>query len=352
MPNRRLNAASPGLSVIISAATISSLKNRNSPPEGSWTKGRNIALKRLATKPGEYPLYHRPGPASYARTSTPTPTAITARSSMNSTNGPIPALAGHPLVFWEDAPETRIEVVKGEPQLLVKKKKDGSLELEFSPADCQKDGISFIKESPLRLKVVEVGAGHRRVADLLPGNRLAVPAEAEEQVLKAIKTVSTLVTVHSDIGTGTENAEEIAADCQPYLHMLPAGEGLKVTLLVRPFGQEGPCYRAGEGGSTVIAESGGKRLQTTRDLENEKTRAEQVIEACPVLAASDHIQHEWLIDDPEDCLNLLLELQDLGDAVTPEWPEGEKLSIRSRAGLENFKLTFIASATGSPRKAS
>ena len=314
-------------------------KEQKLTTRGSWTKGRNIALKRLATKPGEFPYIT----AQDLRLCTHIDTytyGYYGQIQYEFNERAIPALAGHPLVFWEDAPETRIEVVKGEPQLLVKKKKDGSLELEFSPADWQKDGLSFIKESPLRLKVVEVNAGHRRVAELLPGNRLQVPAEAEEQVLKAIKTVSTLVTVHSDIGTGAENAEQIAADSQPCIHLLPAGEGLKITLLVRPFGQDGPCYRAGEGGSTVIAEISGKRLQTTRDLDNEKTRAEQVIEACPVLDTGADIQYEWLLDDPEDCLNLLLELQDLGDAVTLEWPEGGKLSIRSRAGLENFKLSI------------
>ncbi|MGV2388509.1 MAG UNVERIFIED_CONTAM: hypothetical protein LVR29_09855 [Microcystis novacekii LVE1205-3] len=45
-----------------------------------------------------------------------------------------------------------------------------------------------------------------------------------------------MVTVHSDI-RGGKAARSVAADSQPRIHLLPAGEGLKVAVLSRPFGQ-------------------------------------------------------------------------------------------------------------------
>jgi hypothetical protein len=36
-------------------------------------------------------------------------------------------------VYSEDTPNIRVEIVKGEPELLVKKEKQGRLTFEFSP---------------------------------------------------------------------------------------------------------------------------------------------------------------------------------------------------------------------------
>ncbi|AUB43850.1 Superfamily II DNA or RNA helicase, SNF2 family (plasmid) [Nostoc flagelliforme CCNUN1] len=59
----------------------------------------------------------------------------------------ISALIGHPLVFWEDTPTIRVEIVKGEPELLVKKEKLGRLTLEFSPKLPESQNILHIKET-------------------------------------------------------------------------------------------------------------------------------------------------------------------------------------------------------------
>jgi len=75
-------------------------------------------------------------------------------------------------------------------------------------------------------------------------------------------------------------------------------------------------------GETVIAEIDGKRLQTRRNLHEEKQLANAVIAACPTLTRTEEQDGEWLIEQPEDCLELLLELQALGDTVVRHgWKE-------------------------------
>ncbi|MGK7917264.1 MAG: DEAD/DEAH box helicase [Prochloraceae cyanobacterium] len=135
-----------------------------------------------------------------------------------------------------------------------------------------------------------------------------------------------------------ESATEVTANSQPHLHLLPAGEGLKAALLCRPFGDVGSYYRPGKGGSTVIAEIEGERLQTTRQMQEEKKLANDVLKSCPILTRYEPEGGEWLIEDPEDCLFLLLELQELGDKVTIEWPEGEKLRVTHQAGISDFQM--------------
>lgn len=311
--------------------------------KGEWSKGRPIAIKRLSGNLGEF-NYLTPQDirvCACIETFTDYDYGYHGKTEYTFNAKAISALIGHPLVFWEDSPTTRVEIVKGEPELIVKKGKRERLSLEFSPKLTESQNILAVKETSTRIKVIEINAKHRRIAEIIgKENRLDVPAIAEKQVLAAINAVSRIVTVHSDIGGGLAGASEVPAQTIPHIHLLPANTGLKVSLLSRPFAQGGPYYRPGTGGETVIAEIDGKRLQTRRNLREEKQLANAVIAACPTLTRTEEQDGEWLIEQPEDCLELLLELQALSNTVVLEWPEGEKLRIKHQADLKDFQLSI------------
>lgn len=317
-------------------------KEQKMTAKGGWSKGRPIALKRLYGKPGEFnyltaqdlrvcsqlETYSSYGSYGYYN-----------KTEYRFSEEAIVELIGHPLVFWEDAPTTRVDVVKGEPELLIQKQKGDKLALTFSPALKASQTLVVTKETPTRLKIIDIKPEHRQIANILgEKNRLTVPGRAKEQVLAAIGAVSSLVTVHSDIGGGVASATEVPAQALPHVHLLPAGEGLKVAVLSRPFAEGGPYYPPGSGGETVIAEIEDQRLQTTRNLVEERQLAKAAIAACPTLAKLTPQDHEWLVEDPEACLELLLELQDLKESAVLEWPEGEKLSVRHQADLGQLQL--------------
>ena len=306
--------------------------------QGVWSKGRPIALKRLKNV-GELDYLTPQDLRVCAQMESEYAYEYYGQTQYRFGERAIAALIGHPFVFWADAPTTRVEIVKGEPELLVKKGKSERLILRFSPELKENKNIIISKETPTRLKVIEVSAEHRRIAEILgKQNRLEVPLTAKERVLAAVNAVSKIVTVHSDISGGVASAEEVPAQTKPYIHLLPAGAGLKVAILSRPFAQGGPTYRPGAGGETVIAEIDGKRLQTKRNLRQEKKLALVAIAACPTLSCQSLAGGECLVEDPEDCLDLLLELQALGDTVVLEWPEGEKLRVTHQASLKDLQL--------------
>ncbi len=309
--------------------------------KGDWTKGKAIALKRLYAN-SDIPPYATPQDhkicdtidAEYEQSSY---YYSSSKLLYSFTNSSLLALIGHPLVFWEDSPGVRVDVVEGAPELLVKRLDGDRLSVELSPKVTNAD-LLVEKETPTRLKVISVSADHRRIAEVLgPKNRLEVPVSAEERVLQAIASVATLVTVQSDIGGGVE-AEEVPADATTRVHLLPAGAGLKVSLLTHPFPEGGSYYSPGEGGETVIAEVDGQRLQTRRDLKLEQQNALAVSEACPVLLQYEPEAGEWLIEEPSDCLELLLQLKSLEDTIEIEWPEGEKFKVSRQIGINDFKF--------------
>lgn len=308
--------------------------------KGEWSKGRPIALKRLKSNADEFRYLTPQDLKVCAQIKSYNINEWGSKTEYRFSDKAIALLIGHPHVFWEDAPTTRVEVVKGEPELLVKKGKNDRLTLQFSPELKDKQDIVLLKESPTRLKVIEVTPEHRRIAEILgKKNQLEVPAIAKERVLAAIHAVSSIVTVHSDIGGGVAT-EEIPSDAKPRIHLLPAHNGLRVSVLTRPFAVDGPYYQPGTGGETVIAEIDGKRLQTTRNLEEEVRLAEAAIANCPTLLQYEPEDNEWLIEETEDCLELLLQLQELGDTVVIEQPEGEKFRVSHQATLQDFRLNI------------
>ncbi len=304
--------------------------------KGDWSRGRPIALRRLANIHDFDYLTPQDIKICSAIEVSYVSSYYGGDKSYDFSEDAILALIGHPLVFWVDAPTIAVEVVRGEPALFVQKTETG-ISLQLSPSISKNQKIVVVKETPTRLQVTEVTADYQKVADLL-GTQLHVPEQAQERVLAAIESIASLVTVHSDIGGGVGNAQTVEANPQPHIHLLPVGAGLKVAVLVRPFNQHGPYFQPGQGGVMVIAEIAGEKFQTSRSLAEEKQLAELVIKACPTLEMWDSDHSEWLISDPEACLELLLDLQTLEDLAVVEWPEGEKLKIKQRADLKSFNM--------------
>ncbi|MEB3190813.1 MAG: DEAD/DEAH box helicase [Snowella sp.] len=308
--------------------------------KGDWTAGRAIALKRL-TKQSSDLNYFTPQDWQICSHLESYSVGYYGQMDYRFDNLAFVALVGHPVVFLDNTPPVQLEIVAGEPELKVKKLKNTRIVLKLEPNLASGEQVLVIKESLTRIKVIEITPQHRKIAAILgSNNHLEVPLAAQEQVLTAINAVASLVTVHSDIGGGSENAQEVPSHNRPHIHLLPMGGGLKVAILTRPFGETGPYFQPGKGGETVITEIEGQRYQTNRDLQEEKRLAKETVNACPTLALNDSDGGEWYLEDPEHCLELLLELQGLGENVKVEWPEGEKLRVSHQAGFGQFNLNI------------
>jgi superfamily II DNA or RNA helicase len=309
---------------------------------GAWTKGRKIALKRLLYEAASFDFL------------TPQDRAICAcieedsfiwrgypEVSYHFNAKALKALIGHPLVFAEDSPEVRMEVIPGRPELLVSSRGDGRFEISMNHYFGTGGDVQPIRESPTRIRVIETGDDVIRIAKII-GKGISVPASGKTRLLEAVESVSPIVTVHSQIDGVGRQAEETPADPTPGIHLRPLGAGLKLEVLVQPFAAGGPCFRPGEGGKTVISDIDGKLLRTNRDLDQERRLAEKALTACPMLASlgeSIDALWEWKLAEPEDCLEVLLELKALEKEVIVKWPEGEKFRIRQQADINRFFMS-------------
>ena len=306
---------------------------------GTWSKGRPVALKRLLHEQQEleyltaqdrnisnyieidrdYSYYGYYGKDNYIIN----PKAII-------------ELAGHPAVFWAEQVhyQNPVEINIAEPQLLVKEK-DSQYHISIHPEITGQDLIA--QRTATGLLIFMINDKHRQVAEILGAQGLTVPAGARQKVLDTIASVACMLTIQSDIGGDTTHAETVEADSQLHVHLQPIGKGIMIEIFVQPFTAGGPLYKPGQGGATVLAEIEGTKLQTTRNSELELQNLQTVLAACPELYEDSQLK--WSLDDPEQALEALLHLQELSETVILEWPKGKQIRISRETGLSQAKFS-------------
>ena len=310
--------------------------------KGGWSAGRAIALKRLAQETAGFDFLSEQDLKLCAHIKECRDSGWYGRGTFFEFDNTTPeALIGHPSLFLQDAPEVRVEVVKGNVELHVKKLDKGDkIKIVLEPQPFHEQKYHIVKETPTRWRVVEFNADHHRVYGVLGAKGLEVPLSAKDRVLQSLTGISGLLTVHSDIGGSSSSAEQIEADPTPRIHLLPLGEGLRVAMLIRPFASGGSYFQPGQGSVSVLAEIDGKPLQAKRDLKQEKRNAAQVLAACPTLQQAERdAGGDWLLDSAEPCLELLLEIQALPpEQAILEWPEGVRFRLLGQSSGSGFSM--------------
>jgi SNF2 family DNA or RNA helicase len=306
--------------------------------QGGWSRGRAFGLKRLAEEAAELDFL--------TAQDVQVASSITAHRYYSGTgvryefdlDKAVALLAGHPLLFWMDSPGSRVELLPGEPQLVVRAS-GGKVHITLDPPMREQQGeVVVTRESPTRLRIVKIRDEHRRIGAIV-GDGLDVPLEAERRVLQAISAISAIVTVQSDIGGSVGDIEQVEADPRLHLHLLPYQQGLRIRVMVRPLPDAGPYLRPGDGAESVIADVAGRRLEARRNLNAERDAERQLLADCHAFEAAEDEHGEWLLGAPVQCLELLAELQELdASKVVVAWPEGESFRVSKKISSKSVRL--------------
>ncbi|PPD20433.1 MAG: helicase SNF2 [Methylomonas sp.] len=310
--------------------------------KGGWSKGRAVALKRLAQEASSFDYLSEQDLKICTHIKEYRESGWYGSGTFYEFDNNTPlALVGHPSLFLGNAQEVRVDIIKGETELQVKKLPGGNaIKITLEPIPYPGQTLHIIKETPTRLRVVEFTDDHYKVLGVLGSQGLEVPVSAQDRVLQALTGISGLLTVHSDIGGSASSAEQIEADATLRIHLLPHDAGLRIALLTRPFRDEGAYFQPGQGGESVLAEIAGRRVQTRRDLQQERQWAAAAIEACPVLLEAERDDGgDWLLAHPEACLEFLLQAQALPqDQAMLEWPEGVRFKLLGQANGQGMTV--------------
>lgn len=236
-------------------------------------------------------------------------------------------LIGHPYIYWEDQPETKVEVDRGAPELRVLRQGEQIVVdiqpvLPYFSAD-----VGVLSEGPHRVRVYRLTEPQKAIAQVL-GRGFRVPVEALEEISETVEALSPVIGVQSEFVGNFAGAKAVDPDSSLHLFVLPQNAGLKFELRILPLGAEGPLLRPGQGGRSVVAETRHGRLQTIRDFESELAGRDRLLHCCAALRKYSLGGVDFSVEDPIDCLEILdalAQAEDLG--VTFHWPEGKSMTV-------------------------
>lgn len=301
---------------------------------GRWSKGRLVSLERLVN-------------GGYSGLMTSADRAIVGYAkSVNlgtygKTNTYIPtdynvvlALADHPYVVLSDDPDVLVVFTMAEIELVVEEKGDSDM-LRLT-RDVTDQKALVVPEGKNHFKVYKVTHDIKLLANILGTNGLEVPKRARARIPPLLEGLSSLVTIHAGLQSKLAGTHQVTATSVPYVILKPMGQGLKISIRVRPFGDGGHYHLPGQGGERLVTQIDGQTYETTRILGEELNKALLIVDRCAGLGKD--LSWQWQITDPLTSLEIVATLDELvmnGEARVL-WPEGQ--SIRFRAHVKEFHL--------------
>lgn len=247
-------------------------------------------------------------------------------------------ITGHPYLFLLDDPTVPVEVIKGQPELIVNGTGKGYV-FGTNISDYTRE-IVLIRETPTRLRVIRLTPQQRSVLQTLRQIG-TVPAEGKEKLLQALRNIGAHITVHSNVDdTATLNIKQRTADARIRVQLQPTGEALKASFFVKPFAVDPPYCKPGEGARHLIGVTNGERCQVIRDLEAEKGNLARLMILIQESVVQEVQDDTIIFDDPLDCLQLLEIIHRHPELATAEWPEGQKLKVSGVAHQTQLRVTI------------
>lgn len=315
--------------------------------KGTWSKGRPIALKRLAQEQDSLTYLSEQDKQIAACLRQGFDNYYGNVEYQLDTDKALPLLINHPQVYWTDAPDVRIDIVRGELALFLKEA-NAHISLQLEPAITAQQAYVVRKETPTRLAIYSSSPEIKQIAGIL-GSGLTVPSAAKAQLVDVIAAIAPHLSIHSDLPELAQHIHTVAADTTLYAHLLPLKEGLRLQILVRPLsevqdmnkGSTGGWFTPGKGASNVLGEHESKTVQASRDLAQEERDLQTLIKNCPAFTEAEENNHEWQWQDPQQCLELLSQLKAIPEQqLQLVWPEGERFRLNGQRSLGNLRLSI------------
>lgn len=239
----------------------------------------------------------------------------------------IGALVGHPRVFLRDRDEP-LAVAEGEIALLTERRADGRISLKLSPREAL-DGEAVARLDGDILHLYRPDPGLLRIGEII-GEGIELPEDAADRLRALLPGLARKLSLSADLSQ--LGVHDVHAEEQPIAQLEPWRGGLALRIVVRPLGARGGVFTPGRGPVAVLTHGAGQVRRARRDLAAERAALDRLVKDCEALQALDD-EAQLQVEDPEAALELLEQLQQLGDALVLEWREGRAVRV-ARAGGE------------------
>ena len=313
--------------------------------DGTWTAGRAIALSKLYELPEHYTYLTKQDKAALSgiRQDYGSGGWYRQRDAYYfDKNTTILHLIGHPALYHLHHREMRIELEHAEPYVCINQQKS-MYQVQLSH-QLSEPGVIVEAIGINHYRVIDFSDAYVGIQNVISQKGMKFPASAKTRVLNLLQNAKPDIKIQADMED--TNLPTIEANSAPCLQIFPEGEAINVKLWVRPFTDEGPYSRPGEGTPAVIAafKAGDThvRKKAVRDFAAETATYKTLMAVSPTLANYEDGDFAFHIDDKNDILELLAELSAYKEdhPLTLEWPQGETYKVKKQVTAKDLALTI------------
>ncbi|MDD2864891.1 MAG: hypothetical protein PHC99_09250, partial [Methylococcales bacterium] len=195
---------------------------------GNWSKGRNIALKRLHSELNSFSYLTEQDIRICKKIKKSSQSNDYYYGYVETYSVPEEALfeaIGHPLIFWANQVQynSPIDIQAAEPQLLVQE--EGEQLLLMLQPQITPSAQMAVQKTANGILLYKINEQHRQVAQTLGMGGLKIPVSARQKVMDSISAIASTLTVQSNmVGLATQ-ATNVPVDERLHLHLQPLGQG-------------------------------------------------------------------------------------------------------------------------------
>lgn len=164
----------------------------------------------------------------------------------------------------------------------------------------------------------------------------SLPLKSEELLRKVLPLIANKVELHSPLMEGEDSLETVSGSPVVVLQITPNNDyTFYAKVLAAPLAGGKQRFDPGKGPSIIIDEADGKRYQVKRSLKAEKENYKALD------AFIDDLHRNFVVDNPQDNVYTLSQygllsamefIAQNADKMAVEWPDGEKLRLKSVEG--------------------
>lgn len=304
---------------------------------GEWGAGKTVSLKRYHS--GEIDCMDETDRTIWREWRRSGKTLLTADIAL-------PELVGSDRVYTgRYAPYTEVTVTQENPYLVIEKKGNklqvGSNYQSASQSNML-NGLNHIilKKADTHYVVFPLQGHKRRVYQQLLEQK-HFPLNAEEKLNDFLAHMGGKIEVHSSILENHNDLETIEGSAAICLQVHPQGNEFRIVVFAKPVPEGSNLLVPGQGMSLIVDKKDGVRYQVKRKLKEETKNFEALAyfieENC-----EETFRNNEIVLQLEQMLSVLEYIRPLGDTYFIEWPEGQKLQLKTALQPEKWDIQLNA----------
>jgi superfamily II DNA or RNA helicase len=295
---------------------------------GRWSKGKNIALKRLYNDKVAYITSHDRKICKAIEYN-----YYNYRSYEWNRDKALVALIGNQHIYHMQQPNMKLELIAANPELIVSQiGEDFHVKLSIINNE---NTIILKKETSTRYQVIEFNNQHIKLAKTLTPHGIVMPMEAKDKLLSTVAQIADILTVYTPLEC--KEIPRLPACSIPEVQLFPYEDvGIQANIAIKPFGDFGPMCIPGRGSPVIVGVHNAQKVQVVRELEKEAANLEALLAGCPII--KEYQPKGWIFNSPDLCLKLLSELKTYAGKVKLVWPHGERFKVQAALSLQNINL--------------